>query len=377
VTFLIVRYYHDRYAHQNNELVLNEVRQKFWIPDLRVVLKKVRNSCQFCKNYNAKPSPPEMGNLPSVRLTPYVRPFVFTGLDYFGPVEVSVGRHREKRWVALFTCLTVRAIHLEVVETLTTDDCILALKRFIARRGIPREIYSDNGTYFRGANKELQNSLKCLDYNKLSEELTHKGLVWKFIPVAASHMGGIWERLVQSVKRVLRVILYERAPKQKSLLSFLLEAESMINSRPLTHVALEVGSDECLTPNHFLLGNSNGYPPTGNFAPSQINIRSQWHLVHDMSETFWKRWIKEYLPTLTRRCKWFDPVKPIEVGDVVLIVDSNSSRNNYPKGIVIKTYPGKDGQVRSVDVRCRTGVYNRPVVKIAVLDVLHKNTPER
>lgn len=153
-----MQYYHVRSAHENTETVVNELRQVYWILRLRSTIHSVVHKCEVCRLNRAKTFNPPMGNLPSARLAHHRRPFTFVGLDYFGPIQVSICRRREKRYVALYTCLVVRAIHLEVVSSLSADSAIMSLRRFIARRGTPSEIHSDNGMAFVGANREL----KCL-----------------------------------------------------------------------------------------------------------------------------------------------------------------------------------------------------------------------
>lgn len=143
---LLVKSYHRRYHHHNNETVLNEVRQLFVIPRIRQLLKNIRTICQRCKNERARPKPPAMADLPAGRLSTYTRPFTFVGIDFFGPMIISVGRRTDKRYVLLIICLTVRAIHLEIAHSLTTDYCIMCLRNFIARRGMPAIIHCDNGS---------------------------------------------------------------------------------------------------------------------------------------------------------------------------------------------------------------------------------------
>lgn len=148
-----------------------------------------------------------------------------------------------------------------------------------------------------------------------------------------------------------------------------MEAENIVNSRPLTHVSIEPGDEEALTPNHFLIGSSNGSKPLGTFTDADLILRKNWRKTQLLADNFWKRWLREYLPTITRRGKWFQRVKPIEVNDIVVIADDKLPRNCWPMGRVISTNPGRDGQVRSATVQTKTGILNRPAVKLAVLDV--------
>lgn len=147
------------------------------------------------------------------------------------------------------------------------------------------------------------------------------------------------------------------------------EVENIINSRPLTHVPVDDDSAPALTPNHFLLGSSNGVKPLCTIDDRGESLRQCWRLSQLQANRFWKRWITDYLPEITRRTKWFVDTKPIEINDVVVIVDPKLPRNCWPKGRVICTHPGRDSQPRSATVRTATGMYERPVAKLAVLDV--------
>ncbi|XP_044573582.1 uncharacterized protein LOC123257722 [Drosophila ananassae] len=153
LTEMIVRDAHVRMKHQNVDATMAEIRPRFWITRLRRVLRSVISGCSECKLHRARPMPPIMGPLPDDRLDAYGWPFKSTGLDYFGPLLVTVARHQEKRWVALFTCLTTRAIHLELAHDLSTDSCILAIRNFICRRGPVHRLRSDNGRNFVGADR--------------------------------------------------------------------------------------------------------------------------------------------------------------------------------------------------------------------------------
>ncbi|XP_049288887.1 uncharacterized protein LOC125766869 isoform X2 [Anopheles funestus] len=199
VTDLIVDDFHQRFRHANHDTVINEVRTKYDIPALRSVCRRVRKACTFCRIRETIPRTPVMSQLPPARLAAYLKPFSFTGIDYFGPISVSMGRGRsEKRWGVLFTCMTIRAIHIEVASSLSTDACILALRNFIARRGTPNEILSDQGTNFVGASRELIEAAKNIDSQRLVEEIDCPNTTWTFNPPSAPHFGGSWERMIRT-----------------------------------------------------------------------------------------------------------------------------------------------------------------------------------
>ena len=370
LTALVIQQLHADGGHHGQERLINELRQRYWVLKTRSTVRKVTQACQVCKIQRAKPKAPEMAALPQCRLTPYVRPFTFTGMDYFGPMTVTVGRRHEKRYGVLFTCMTTRAVHLEIAASLTTDSAISAVRRLISRRGKPKEIFSDNGTNFRGADAELRRALQ-VDADTLGGELAGRAITWRFNPPAAPHMGGAWERLVRSVKVALRSQLKDSAPKEEVLHTFLCEAEAMVNSRPLTHVSIDADDEEALTPFHFLIGTSSiaGVAAPGVFTPTDAITRKQWRISQQMADKFWRRWLREYLPTLTRRTKWCQPVEPVQVNDVVIIVDSSLPRGRWPKGLVTAVHPGDDGVVRVVDVRTTNGGFRRPVTQVAKLDV--------
>ncbi|XP_053969225.1 uncharacterized protein LOC128870597 [Anastrepha ludens] len=367
VTYLIVDHYHQRFYHIQHETALNEVRQLFFIPKLRSLFKAVRRNCQVCKIANAAPQAPQMAQLPTARLAAYSRPFTYVGIDYFGPILVTENRKAKKRWGVLLTCLTIRAIHIEIAHSLSTDSCLMCLRNFIARRGCPVEIYSDNGTNFRGADSFLKDELLKLNASIVERELAHKGIAWKFNPPAAPHMGGAWERLIRTTKAVLHKISPSQRFSDESLRSALLEVEMIINSRPLAYLSLDYEDQEPITPNHFLLGSSNGAKPF--CKPEEISLKMNLRQSEMFANLFWRRWVREMIPSLTRRSKWFEKVKPISEGDIVLIVDENAERNTWLKGIVVETTMAKDGQVRRAKVKTRQGVLERPAVKLAVLDI--------
>ncbi|XP_058979028.1 uncharacterized protein LOC131802654 isoform X1 [Musca domestica] len=369
-TLLLVEFYHSRFCHINVATTMSEIRLRFWIPSLRQLLRSVQSRCLVCKIRKAKPIQPQMAPLPLERVTPYVRAFTYTGLDYFGPVTVSIRRQREKRWVALFTCLTVRAVHLEIATDLSSDSCLMCIRNFINRRGVPEMIRSDNGTNFVGIAKELQGITNFLDTNSVSSGLTALGIKWVYNTPVNPSEGGVWERLVQSVKKALYIMLKEQAPKLETLQAFLIEAENMVNSRPLTHLPVTPEDPDPLTPNHFLLGCTNSTQTPAPFEPRLMCLRKQWRVTQNLKNGMWHQWLREYLPELTRRTKWCLPSRSLDVGCLVFVCDPEMARSQWSRGRVIEVFRGKDGVARSAKVRTSAGVYHRPVSKLAILDVV-------
>ncbi|XP_041984959.1 uncharacterized protein LOC121737359 [Aricia agestis] len=350
-----------------NELVVNNLRQRYWILKLRPTVRTVASHCLFCRYRRAIPQPQRMSDLPEARLQHNRRPFSYSGVDFFGPLEVTVGRTRQKRYCMLFTCLTIRAVHIEMTENLSTDSTIMALRRMAARRGMPQVIMSDSGTNLRGADAELKRSLSELDQEAIREAGSIRGVEWRFIPPGAPEMGGAWERMIRTVKSSLKIILKERAPHTETLLTVLAEVESLVNSRPLTYVSNDPQYPEALTPNHFLIGSSSSLPQFGKYDNSDLNLKKRWRVAQRLTDMFWARWIKEYLPTLLPRQKWTTESRQLQVNDYVIIVEPNIECNCWRHGVVSATHAGRDGRVRIVDVRTRTGVLRRPVTRVALL----------
>ncbi|XP_072948442.1 uncharacterized protein [Epargyreus clarus] len=366
ITRLLIAYYHEEFNHGNHATVINELRQRYWILGLRSAVRATVHRCQWCKVYRGTPRLQPMGNLPLERLRHGEPPFTCTAVDYFGPMSITVGRRREKRWGVLFTCLTTRAVHVELAASLSTDSMILALRRMAARRGMPKTIFSDNGTNFVGANKELQEALASLNKEDLITTAERMSIRWKFIPPGAPNMGGAWERLVRSIKTALAVTLKERHPKEEVLHTLLLEAEHLVNSRPLIE-ADEDNEEGALTPNHFLIGRSCG-TRLGTFTDEDLTGRRTWRTAQRLADHFWSRWVKEYLPTLIpRRVDARAATRDLQSGDTVLIVDSTLPRGAWPRGEVVRTFPGPDGRTRVLEVRTTGGVLRRPSSKLVLL----------
>ncbi|XP_017468804.1 PREDICTED: uncharacterized protein LOC108360867 [Rhagoletis zephyria] len=369
VTDLIVSLYHRRWKHQNEGTIIAGIRRKFWIPHMRVAERRAARECQECKIDRAQPETPLMGPLPQDMLTPFVRPFAYVGLDYMGPFFVTIGRRKEKRWIALFTCLTTRAVHMEVARDLSMDSCLLCIRNFTSRRGIPVRIRSDKATSFIGEDNELQRQLADFDSGKIADTLANKRIESVFNTPLNPHAGGCWERLVRSVKRAMGHALYNENLQEHCLYSLMCEAENMVNSRPLTHIPIDTPTDEPITPNHFLLGTANTEQTPHPREEEHRASRTQWRKVQQAQHRLWKKWISEYLPDLCRRTKWYQPVQPLRVGDVVLVVDSNIHSSRWPLGLVTQVFPGKDLQVRSAEVQTRAGIFKRPACLLAKLDV--------
>jgi len=346
LTLLIVRDAHHRLAHGPTSTIMAEIRQNFWVPRLKQLVKRAASECLQCRKIKSEPAVPLMAELPDARLSFGNPPFTHCGVDYFGPILIKQGRKRLKRWVALFTCLTTRAIHIEIVESLESDAFINAFRRFLCRRGPVSHMYSDNGTSFVGADKELRRAIKQINSSEAPDILSRRGTQWHFIPPRAPHMGGAWERLVRSVKASLRAIFRDACVHEPTLHTTLVEIEHMVNSRPL----------------------ARSVPPNCDPEPTKLEPRKRWRHSQILSKALWKRWCREYLPSLNVSYKWRTDNRKVEVNDLVLVVDQQAPRCSWLLGRVSETFKGRDDRVRVVTLRTKNGTLTRPVSRICFLE---------
>ena len=371
VSTLIIRHIHSRVKHQGCNHILSELRQKFWILKARAAVKSVIRKCVICKKYQAKAANQKMADLPASRVKPDEPAFSRTGMDYFGPFEVRQGRTRRKRYGVIFTCLNCRAVHIEVAESLDTSSCVDAVRRFVARRGNVKEIYSDNGTNLVSTNKELRTSLKDLDQDLMNKYATSRGIQWYFNPPAASHHGGVWERQIRTIRKIMNAILNEQnmktAGSDEQLRTLMCEIEMTINSRPLTRMSDDPNDLDVITPQNLLLLHQTSSVPPGIFEPKDLYARRRWRQMQYLAELFWKRWVKEYLPELQRRQRWLKPERNVQPGDVVLVIDEKAPRNSWLMGLVQETHPDKNGLTRSAKIKTKASTLTRPVNKLCLL----------
>ena len=364
---LLVRHHHERSAHAGREYVLAELQQHYWLVGARYHVRRVLSKCVTCRKREARPCAQLMGDLPDDRVTPGQPPFTNVGVDYFGPIHVKRGRGREKRYGCLFTCLTTRAIHLEVAHALDTDAFLNALFRFIARRGQPQIIRSDNGRNLVGGERELREEIDRWSQSWIQAELSDRRIRWLFNPPSASHMGGVWERQIRTVRRVLAGLTNEQLLSDDMLSTLMCLAESIVNNRPLTPVSDDPRDFEALTPNHLLLLRSGTIPP-GDYHQTDLSSRKKWRQVQYLADLFWKRWVREYLPQLRQRTKWIREERDLTEGDIVLVIEHPLPRNEWRLGRVIKPLPGPDGHVRSVRLQTKDGICTRPIAKVCMLE---------
>ncbi|XP_067667337.1 uncharacterized protein [Haliotis asinina] len=371
VTKLIVKKHHEDGNHViGTNQMLAVLSSRFWIIAGREEIREWERECTHSRRQKAKPTAQIMAPLPKMRLRYSLRAFEQTGVDYAGPFLTIQGRgkSRQKRYLCLFTCLVTRAVHLEMSYALDSDSFLNAFYRMASRRGLPKEILSDNGTNFIGAVNELKQLVAQLDTEKVKSSLANRGVTWKFNPPHAPSFGGVFESMIKAAKRAIYAILGSGDITDEELVTAFVGAESLINSRPLTYQSAHPHDDVPLTPNHFLHGQSGGI-----FAPDSVDNTpyspmKRWRRVQELVRHVWKRWMKEWLPSIQTRKKWFSPSRDLQVDDVVTIISPEAPRGTWKLGIITRTYPGTDGHVRVVDIKTDKGIITRPVTKVCPLE---------
>ncbi|KRX36653.1 hypothetical protein T05_13844 [Trichinella murrelli] len=342
---LIIRC-HARQLHAGTTHTLAILRQQYWVLKGRTQVKKVIRHCFACRRAMARPVQTRMAALPSSRVVEAAA-FAHTGMDFAGPLLIRVGKKATfKCYVCLFTCMASRAVHLELVPEMTTARVMQALRRFIARRGRPEIIQSDNFRSFKAAASKLRQLWRHVDVDRVQRELVGHRIHWKFITERAPWMGGYWERLVRSIKESLRKILGKALLDEEELRTTLCEVEASLNARPLTFVEDEHHERHPLSPFQLLTGRAyvdftavEAHDPEwqpGGRGPPQWSHR--WRYRQQLLAKWWRSWRREYLSDLMQRQKWRSSQAGAEVNDLVLILEDNILRTQYPIGVITELH---------------------------------------
>ncbi|XP_039516235.1 uncharacterized protein LOC120470711 [Pimephales promelas] len=366
VTQLLIKKYDRELLHPGPERVFAEMRRRYWILRGRESIKRHQHGCVECQRWRATPVVPQMADLPPARLRLYKPPFWSTGVDCFGPYNVKIGRRTEKRWGLIFKCMTTSCVHLDLLENIDTDAFLMALRRFIARRGKPFEILSDRGTNFRGGAAELQASFTALE-GPLQEQLAKQQIEFRFNPPGSPHFGGTWEREIKSIKSALQVILQDHTVAEPVLQTVLIEVEGMLNAKPLGYISSDAADPDPVTPNLLLMGRRDASLPQAVYASSDLLGRRRWRHSQILADHFWSNFIRRHLPDLQKRSKWHKDTDNLTAGQVVMVVDSQLPRAQWPIGRVVNTRSGLDGRVRAAEVKIKGQTYLRPVVRLVRL----------
>lgn len=361
---------HEKLLHAGPRLLLNHIRNNWWpINGLKLVTSIV-HKCIICFKMKPKFASQIMGDLPHFRLTPS-KPFLNCGVDFAGPIKTHQNesprcRVQRDSYVCLFVCCSTKAVHMEVVSSLSTKAFIAAMRRFIARRGKVKNMYSDNGSNFVGAQNEFQ---RLLQQRETQETLQHEfeHMTWSFIPAASPHLGGIWEANIKCMKTHLYKIMGNNILNFEHFTTLIIQIEAVLNSRPICTLSSQPDEVIALTPGHFLTGSSLVTVPDEDFTDCNINRLDKWCLVQRMFQDFWSAWQTDYFSSLQNRYKWKQEQSNLNVGDVVLIKEDKVKPLHWRLGRVMTIFPDKDGRVRSVELIVNNHRTKRTVHKLCKL----------
>ncbi|XP_058840856.1 uncharacterized protein LOC131696328 [Topomyia yanbarensis] len=374
-TEILIEALHLEHLHVGLNGLLAVVKQRFWPVNAKRTIHRVLKKCVRCFRTNPKDVLQYMGDLPSCRVTA-AQPFVRTGMDYAGPFFIKVGRMKTKIkvYVCLFVCMVTKSIHLELVSSLTTDGFLAALHRFAGRCGNPSELFSDNGSNFRGADRKLLELFELLRSQILNEKVNEfcqpRGIKWSFNLPKAPHHRGIWEANVKCMKTHLYKTLNESYLTYEEMNTLLIQIEGILNSRPLVQLTDDPFDYEALSPGHFLVGRELTAVAEPLYGDLKENSLSRYQLVQKRMQHFWRRWSNEYITGLQKRSKWYKDFTKLQNGLLVIMKeDDNMPPKTWRLGRIVETYPAKDGVIRVVTIRTNSNTYKRPTTQFAVLPI--------
>ena len=374
-TTALVLHFHEKLLHAGSQCLLSSIRQKYWPLGGRKRVNSIISKCLRCFKLKPVLYQHVMGSLPADRVRPN-KSFYTTGIDFCGPFyyksEVRT-RPPHKCYIAIFICFSTKASHLELVQDLSTAAFLAALRRFVAIRGKPKTIWSDNATNFVGAKNELR-ELKNLFMSQSHQKAVHQcslndGIDWKFIPPRSPHFGGLWEAAVKTAKHHFYRTVGLHILTFDELRTLVCQISAIMNSRPLCPITENPNDLDVLTPGHFLVGGpliTIAEPDTSNVS---VNRLSRWQQVSQLQQTFWRTWSESYLTLLQERTKWRTKSNNIALGSLVVLKDENTPPLKWQLGRVTDVICGEDNIARVVMVRTNNGVIKRAVSKVAVLPI--------
>lgn len=372
---LLIRRAHKDVMHSGLQATLNQLRETYWILKGRQMTKRCVRCCLICKRARVKAGQQVSAPLPKERIN-MTQAFETTGVDFAGPLYIKP--HNTKAYIALFTCAVTRAVHLELVSDLSTDAFLLAFRRFISRRGICGVIYSDNAKTFKRAEQDLKLLWTLMEAKEIQNLFAEKRISWKYIVERAAWWGGMWERLVRSVKTCLRKVLGRSYLGFEELQTLICEVEAVINSRPLTYLHTDSSEPSPLTPAHFITGQRITTLPSYPLRDSSLvkmdatQFNKRWQYRQRLINNFWTRWQKDYLMELrSAHCvSILTKSAPFKVGDVVLLYEDKQPKHTWKMGRIEETFVGRDGKIRSCAVRLPSRlILKRPVQLLYPLEV--------
>ena len=361
--------------HSGITRTVTKSRRKYWIIRGRKLAQKIKRSCYRCKLLDKMLAEQQMAPLPKSRLA--IAPtFYTTSLDLFGPIEIKdtvKQRSRKKVWGVIFSCTVTRAMYLDVTEDYSTDTILQVIRRFVAVRGCPSEIQSDQSSQLIAAAKDIGELFKNWDWKVIHNWAANNKIKWTLAPAEGQHQNGLSESLIKSVKRTINHKICGHTLTFSELQMTFFEIANIINSRPLGVItSSDPEQPKPITPNDLILGRASSDVPQGPFDMKK-SITKRFRFLQNLVTEWWESWYQVVLPSLVPSYKWLQRHRNVEVGDVCLIRYGKDKRATYRLGRVKEVKKGVDGLVRTVVLKYklpeekRYRTVDRPIHGIAVI----------
>ena len=372
ISELYARYIHEE-AHRGVRADIAKIRSEYWITGIHRLVSRIRYNCVPCRRLDRKLQEQVMAPLPPERLNP-APVWHYTALDLFGPFPIKGEvnkRSSGKGYGVIFTCLLTRAVFVDIACDYSTDGFLLVFRRFVCIRGYPAKIFSDPGSQLTPVPRELKEMFNEFDWDRIRDITANHGLEWKFTPPEGPWYNGCCEALVRSVKKCIQHAIGPNRLTFTEIQTVFYECANVVNERPIGTTPSSVQDGTYLSPNDILLGRATNKVPTGDFNLT-INSRRRLYFVQRLTDSFWKKWIRDYFHTLRERKVWHDNQRNVQIDDVVIIKDRDAKRSKWKLGVITAAIPGSDGKVRRVRVRYinpsgTPAEFERPIQNVVVL----------
>ena len=353
---------HNR-GHSGVDATMVKLRSIAWVLKGRKIVKAIVYRCVICRKNRKQHLNQVMSDIPDFRTIPNP-PFSYCAVDFFGPITVKGEvnkRSTGKVWGCVYTCLSTRAVYVDIARDYATDGFLLVHRKFQSIRGSPCIIYSDPGKNFVGAASELKKLRESISQEEHTRQGGLVGTEWRFHPPDAPHTNGAVEAMVKLVKKAIFLAVGDAVLTFSELQTVVFEASDLVNERPLA-ISHTRGNDDLalnyICPNQLLLGRASGRMQSGDWS-NVSNVSRRTKYVQEVVSKFWKNWYQSIFPSLVIRPKWHVEVRNLEIGDLVMVADQNAIRGDYRLALVSEGYPDHKGRVRQVQVSYKRSDSNK------------------